>query len=89
MGPDVEHYGDTEQTAQTSRVGVDADVIRCEITQEELQKTPLTDDFAIPRLLVSKAFIADGGPLQPKLRGQIGYTIDFETGNYRFFQHGV
>ena len=64
-------------------------VIRCTLTAKELQETPLTDDYAIPRMLADKGFKADGGPLQPKLRGQIGYTVDFETGNYRYFQTGV
>ena len=85
----------TEDITSTEQSRVAADcpnerlVIRCTITKKEILETPLTDDFAIPRMLIEKGFKADGGPLQPKLRGQIGYTVDFETGDYRYFQIGI
>lgn len=61
-------------------------VRHCTLTRKELQEAPLTDDFVIPRMLVGKGFKADGGPLQPKLRGQIWCTVDFETGDDHYFQ---
>ena len=79
-----------EATGNTALAGQnDPIVIHCVLTKRELIEMPLTDDFAIPRILVSKGFKAEGGPIQPKLRGQIGYTIDFKTGNYHYFQSGV
>ena len=77
------------ETGTDLGVGVDAVVIRCVLTAKELQDAPLTDDFVLPRMLVAKGFHATGGPLQPALKGQIGYTVDFETGNYHYFQTGV
>ena len=78
-----------ENSAAEGRSALEGVIMRCTLTRKELQDTPLTDDFSIARMLVSKGFKADGGPLQPRLRGQIGYTVDFETGDYRYFQMGA
>jgi hypothetical protein len=62
------------------------DIIRCAISCDEVISMPMSDDYAIPRLLVSKGFQASGGPIQPKLTGAVGYTVDFESGDRHFFQ---
>lgn len=59
---------------------------KCEITKEEIMNMKDTDDFATARALVSKGFDCEGGPLQPKLLGQVCYTVDFDTGSYHWKQ---
>lgn len=58
----------------------------CVITQQEAAEDPATDSYFMARMLKAKGFVCTGGPLQPKLSGEVSHIQDQETLNYHFKQ---
>lgn len=76
-----------ETTGDTALAGRNnALVRRAVITTRDTLEHHLTDEYAIARLLVSKGFKANGGPIQPKLTGTITIEQDLIDGSYYYEQ---